>query len=825
MRAEELLMNNMKYDLPYERRYDNRYADVSLKVLEEHCGHDAIMCYELANRYRNGIGGALKSPEKAYEYYQKVLYTQRNSRAMYWLGYLSLFFLPGMEQESLWYLKTADSLGEKDASWLLGFIFMECPNIVPTDIEKAYGMFLRAKEGCKIDTIDRYLGRCAEQMGLLEEARKHYMNGLDHGDKACANYLGYMHYFGCGVEQSTEYAKKFFAIGLESNEETQANYARTMFALIAMETGTAKEKYDATVYFKNHPEIKEASMLMGKAFLEGIPGYLEKNDKEAMKYFEAVSDEERGEAYYHMASMCYRCMDPANGDKYILSSAHEGYAPALSMAMASNRLTLMHLRESFDPIVKRYNDKYDKTSIQEVKKAAGTDSVAMYELGSRYRLGQDGVEKNPEEAAKWYRKVLWYQRNVDAMYHIGYYLSAEKEDDALSMAYWQFAYSFGSADAAVQLGIMYDHGTEQVKPDFSKAMQYFKFAKEHGRKDADSYIGEHYQRMGQYDLAEKYLRSALVQDPDNHYMYADMGYFYIDNKNPKYNEAAAIRWFKEAAKRGNESAKEVLAQIEANRQKEAVNKTEQKPKKETKRVPSVVEFLSEDDQLNKKGPDTIKIQADRMGLLIEAEKFYPDHPEILERLIDVSNLIYYGIKFTAKTAQDKELAYNGFKDTFRRINHLMDVKGKNSKLEETRSFTVTHLAELAHEKGFETQVWDLLSMADRIKTPYSSVVAMKCLLDKGFELANNTKLNAKEKQRLLDENEKRMKKEMTILSKTVENEKGWNNQERERGFAYFILAFCYKHNLCDPFTNNPILAKKYTEKCAKLNPTLANNLK
>ena len=821
MRAEELLMNNMKYNLPYERRYDNRYADVSLHVLEENCGHDAVMCYELANRYRNGIGGAKKSPEKAYEYYQKVLYTQRNSRAMYWLGYLSLLFLPGMEQESLWYLKTADSLGEKDASWLLGYIFMDRPDIVPTDHEKAYELFLRAKEGCKIDTIDRYLGRCAEKLGMIEDSRKHYINGLNHGDKGCANYLGYMYYAGYGVEESIEYAKKFFSIGLESQEEDMVYYANLMISNIAMETGTAKEKFDAFVFFRNHATTDAVNMILGKTFHEGIPGYLEKNEDEALKYFEAVSDHQCGDAYYRIAWIYYGRMDKENGEKYILASANQGYAPALSMAVESNRLTLMHLRESFDPIVKEYNDKYDKASIREVKKAAETDPVAMYELGSRYRLGQDGAEKNLEEAAKWYRKVLWHQRNAGAMYHLGYYLDMEKEDEELAIAYWKFAYSFDNADAAVQLGIVYEHGTEQIKSDFSKAMQFYKFAKEHGRKDANSFIGALYQKMGQYAIAETYLRRALVQDPENSFAYADMGYFYIDNKNPNYNEDEAIRWFREAAKRGNESAKETLDEIEQFYKKETMNKTKPKSKKETKRIPSVIEFLREDNQLNGKGFNDIKIQADRMRLLIDAEKFYPDHPEILERLIDVSNFIYYGIKFTAKTDQDKELAYNGFKDTFRRINHLMDITGTNPKLEETRSFTVTHLAELAHEKGFETQVWDLLSMADRKKTPWSSVVAMKCLIDKGFELANNTKLNAKEKRRLMDENEKRVKNEVAILAKTVECEEGWNSQERERAFGYRILAFCYESNLFEPHIRcNTALAKMYLDKCAKLNPEM-----
>ena len=82
MNTDELLAYNLKYDLPFVNTYDDRYAGVSLRQLEENTEKDACMYYELATRYRQGIGGAPTSPEKAYQYYQKVLYSQRNIRAM-----------------------------------------------------------------------------------------------------------------------------------------------------------------------------------------------------------------------------------------------------------------------------------------------------------------------------------------------------------------------------------------------------------------------------------------------------------------------------------------------------------------------------------------------------------------------------------------------------------------------------------------------------------------------------------------------------------------------------------------------------------------------
>ena len=46
------------------------------------------------------------------------------------------------------------------------------------------------------------------------------------------------------------------------------------------------------------------------------------------------------------------------------------------------------------PYVHDYDDKYDSSPIGEVVSAASAgDVAAMYELGSRYRLGVDGVDR------------------------------------------------------------------------------------------------------------------------------------------------------------------------------------------------------------------------------------------------------------------------------------------------------------------------------------------------------------------------------------------------------------------------------------------------
>ena len=60
-------------------------------------------------------------------------------------------------------------------------------------------------------------------------------------------------------------------------------------------------------------------------------------------------------------------------------------------------------------IVQEYNDKYDKTPINEVfYQASRKDYNAIYEIASRYRVGADGLDKDQKKAIGFYKEVLKY---------------------------------------------------------------------------------------------------------------------------------------------------------------------------------------------------------------------------------------------------------------------------------------------------------------------------------------------------------------------------------------------------------------------------------
>ena len=166
-------------------------------------------------------------------------------------------------------------------------------------------------------------------------------------------------------------------------------------------------------------------------------------------------------------------------------------------------------------IVQEYNDKYDKTPINEVfYQASRKDYNAIYEIASRYRVGADGLDKDQKKAIGFYKEVLKYVNHISAFYHIGYLLlDGVCGNDKLTegIPYLLAAYKLGDPDAALQLGIQYQYG-EVINTDLDKALEYFYFALYHGREDAWYFIGEFYYSQKDFIKAKDCFEKAVLID-------------------------------------------------------------------------------------------------------------------------------------------------------------------------------------------------------------------------------------------------------------------------------------------------------------------------
>ena len=99
-------------------------------------------------------------------------------------------------------------------------------------------------------------------------------------------------------------------------------------------------------------------------------------------------------------------------------------------------------------------------------------------IGEIYETGANGVEKDIQKALYWYRKAVF--EGDDPIAHVGlgraYYLGIGIEQNLTSaLGHFERAFSHGSIEAALYLGVMYHRG-DAVERDSRRAKQYLRIA-------------------------------------------------------------------------------------------------------------------------------------------------------------------------------------------------------------------------------------------------------------------------------------------------------------------------------------------------------------
>jgi TPR repeat protein len=99
-------------------------------------------------------------------------------------------------------------------------------------------------------------------------------------------------------------------------------------------------------------------------------------------------------------------------------------------------------------------------------------------IGEIFEVGANGVEKNISKALHWYRKAVF--EGNDPIAHVGlgraYYLGVGAERNLITAhKHFENAFSQGSLESALYLGIMYRRG-DGVSRDYRRAEKYLKIA-------------------------------------------------------------------------------------------------------------------------------------------------------------------------------------------------------------------------------------------------------------------------------------------------------------------------------------------------------------
>lgn len=191
-----------------------------------------------------------------------------------------------------------------------------------------------------------------------------------------------------------------------------------------------------------------------------------------------------------------------------------------------------------------FSIKVDSLDITELKEyAENGNSDAQAELGIRYYLGFNGVNKNAVEAIKWLTKAQ-KQGNAYSVYWMGncYYkgIGVEKDLAKANTLYKEAFESFkkmakdGDIKALCYVGICHNDG-KATKVNKKLAFEAFKVSAEKGYVRAQCNLGKRYLSgegvKQSYTEAHKWFRQAAEEgDPIAQY---NMGYCIFKSKTSK----------------------------------------------------------------------------------------------------------------------------------------------------------------------------------------------------------------------------------------------------------------------------------------------------
>jgi TPR repeat protein len=202
-------------------------------------------------------------------------------------------------------------------------------------------------------------------------------------------------------------------------------------------------------------------------------------------------------------------------------------------------------------------DAFDPGKFEEYKaKAEQGDARGQAMLGRCYATGQ-GVEQNPTEAVKWFRKSA-DQDDARGQCGLGNCFAmgmGVKKDQAEAVRWYRKAADQGDASGQFNLGRCFYSG-EGVEKDAAEAVKWWRKAAEQDYADGQSKLGIcHKNGEGvEKDVAEavKWFRKAADQGDANGQF--NLGVCYDTGDGVAKDHAAAVEWYRKAAEQGHAAA-------------------------------------------------------------------------------------------------------------------------------------------------------------------------------------------------------------------------------------------------------------------------------
>jgi TPR repeat protein len=351
------------------------------------------------------------------------------------------------------------------------------------------------------------------------------------------------------------------------------------------------------VYFAQHSATKNVANGQEKTVLSSVkrPHKIDRNDEAVL-----LAIAEGGDAYAQALfgfGLLFSPMEGLNHEarikriseslEWLEKSSNQNHP--LGIAIRGSAEVHLEKKDSQKYAKQRYEEAVKAGFLIDIKKG---DPIWNFFVGVAYSSGW-GVEANPEEGVKWYRKaadqkipvaqnqlgicydsgtgvakdpleaVRWYRAAADQGYARGqcnlgicYDKGTGVAKDSLEAVRWyRAAADQGYAAAQCILGICYDEGTGVIK-DPSEAVKWYRAAADQGDSYGQYFLGVCYAygtgvAKDPLEAVRWYLVAADQGDAEAQ---CNLGICYANGTGVEKDPLEAVRWYRAAADQGNTMA-------------------------------------------------------------------------------------------------------------------------------------------------------------------------------------------------------------------------------------------------------------------------------
>lgn len=383
-----------------------------------------------------------------------------------------------------------------------------------------------------------------------------FARGYQYGCPLAAAWYSECYRFGYGVEKNEDYAEKLYkatetALREMCNvEDTAALYFLGFNLVMSTDSKPEGIRLLETAEFRGDAG---SSIQLAECYLNGWG--VSKNAHQAV-YLLTQHPAPNSKKYHYLLGRCYYHGEGVGQDyikafEHFEKSAHLGYGKAKDH-LADCYRTGQGVEKNIQEAVKWYTDAVDNDKM----------ATAAFRLGFMYRFGE-GVPKDAKKAIEYYLIAaeggLTYPQRIVAQEYI--YGGTIEKNYAAAQMWLEKAATKGDAEAQLILGRFYasDFGYK----DYQKAFKWIKKSAEQGVAEAEHTMGDCY-REGfcvnkDVVIANHWYEKAAKQEyPKAMY---ECGVSYINGRGVFRNIHEGINYLKAAADKDVPEACETLAKL------------------------------------------------------------------------------------------------------------------------------------------------------------------------------------------------------------------------------------------------------------------------